>query len=57
MLRFGLGGGGGVGDDVEKVGRTSGKTLATPPAKARINNRCLEKRRYHLSGVVLSRER
>ena len=56
MLRFGLGGGG-VGDDVEKVGRTSGKTLATPPAKARINNRCLEKRRYHLSGVVLSRER
>ena len=46
-----------MGDDVEKFGRTSGKTLATPPAKARINNRCLEKRRYHLSGVVLSRER
>ena len=55
MLRFGLGGGG--EDDVEKVGRTSGKTLATPPAKARKNNRRLEKRRYHLSGVVLSRKR
>ena len=35
MLRFGVEGGGGgggvvVGDDVEKVSRTSGKILATP---------------------------
>ena len=30
MLRFGVGGGEGWGDDVEKVGRTSGKILATP---------------------------
>ena len=39
MLRFGLGVGGGGGgggggvDDVEKVWRTSGKTLATPLLK------------------------
>ena len=30
MLRFGVGGGEGRGDDVEKVGRTFGKILATP---------------------------
>ena len=31
MLIFGVGGGGGGGeDDVEKVGRTSGKILASP---------------------------
>ena len=34
MLRFGVGGGGKVGeDDVEKVGRTSGKILTTHPLK------------------------
>ena len=35
MLRFGVEGGGGGGgeDDVEKVGRTSGKILATPLLK------------------------
>ena len=53
---------GGVGvtggeDDVEKVGRTSGKKPGYAPAKARKNNRSLEKRPYHLSGVALSRKR
>ena len=53
------GGGRGMGgeDDAEKVGRTPGKILATPLLKPEKNNRSLEKRPYHLSGVVLSEKR
>ena len=54
MLRFG---GGGGEDDVEKVERTPGKNPGYAPVKARKNNRSLEKRPYHLSGVVLLRKR
>ena len=43
MLRFGVGGGGGGEDDVEKVGRTSGKILATP---LRVSFRNGEKRLF-----------
>ena len=55
MSRVGVGGGG--EDDVEKVGRTSGKILAKLLLKPKKNNRSLEKRRYHLAGVTLSRKR
>ena len=54
------GGGGWRGqDDVEKVGRTSGKILTTYLLKPETEQQ--ESRRnvlsYHLSGVVLSRKR
>ena len=56
MSKFGLGGGGmGGEDDVEKVGRTSGKNPGYASTKARKNNRSLE-RPYHLFGVALSRK-
>ena len=42
-------------DDVEKVGRTSGKNPGYASTKARKNNRSLE-RPYHLFGVALSRK-
>ena len=63
MLRFGVGGaGGGEGggeEDVEKVGRTSGKILTThllkPETEQQESGRNVLS--YHLSGVVLSRKR
>ena len=55
MLRFGLEGGGGGGgeDDVQKSRAYLWKNPGYAPAKARKNNGSLEKRPYHLSGVVL----
>ena len=59
MLRFGVGGGGGGEEDVEKVGRTSGKILTTHLLKPETEQQ--ESWRnvlsYHLSWVVLSRKR
>ena len=53
MLRFGVGSGGaGVGDDVEKVGRTSAKILVTP---LRVSFRNGEKRLFFVpEGSVIT---
>ena len=57
MLRFGVeGGGGGVGGGERRCRKSRAYLWKNPgyaPAKARKNNGSLEKRPYHLSGVVL----
>ena len=59
MLIFGVGGGGRGEDDVEKVGRPSGKILTTHLLKTETEQQESWRKvlSYHLSGVVLSRKR